>query len=88
MAPLVLEPWAWKFGGNVTPSAVASGPDGDIYLGGTFQGSVSFGGGWLDGTDPGTLFVAHLDPKGGHVMSGSTGADDELRSFPETVCES
>ena len=43
---------------------MVSGADGDIYLGGTFQGAVSFGGGWLDGVEAGTLFVAHLDPDG------------------------
>ncbi len=79
-APAAFEPWARKFGGTLSPTSMASGLDGDIYLGGTFQGTASFGGGWLDAPDYGTLFVAHLDPQGDHVMSGSTGAEDELRS--------
>lgn len=80
-APLVLDPWAMKIDGRLSPTAVVSGAAGDVYLGGTFQGNVTFGGGWLTGEDEGTLFVAHLDPQGEHEMSGSTGANDELRSM-------
>ncbi len=80
-APLVLAPWAKKIDGQIESTTLVSGAEGDIYLGGTFKGDVTFGGGWLSGEEVGTLFVAHLDPQGEHEMSGSTGADDELRSM-------
>ena len=73
-----LEPWARSYSGNLTPAAISSGPDGDIFLGGTFTGSADFGAGALPAEPNGSLFMAHLDAAGGHLFSASTGSQDNI----------
>ena len=80
--PLDLDPWAKSFQGGsdsfVYGGALASGPDGDVFLGGFFSSSVDFGGGYLVSDSGSALFVAHLDKDGNHLFSGSTGSNDSL----------
>lgn len=73
-----LTPWVRALPMGCLPTAVASGPDGDIFFGGRFQGTINLGGGPLS-TNAGTaVFLAHVDPRGEHLMSGATGHDDTV----------
>lgn len=79
--PLGLEPWAKSYPGSVgfvSGTAIASGADGDVLLGGTFGETVDFGGGDLVIDAGNAVFVAHLDQDGNHLFSGSTGSNDSL----------
>lgn len=80
--PLDLQPWAKSFeggaGSSVSGSSIASGPEGDVLLGGTFGANVDFGGGYLVNEAGAAVFVAHLDQDGNHLFSGSTGSNDSL----------
>jgi hypothetical protein len=82
--PLDLEPWAKSFeaapGNLVAPVTVASGPDGDLFLGGTFTDRVDLGGGALYADFGQAVFLAHLDRDGEHLFSGSTGSGDFVHS--------
>lgn len=73
-----LDPWVREIPGSVQPQAIASGPLGDMFLGGRFLGGLDFGAGVLPAQPGGSVFVAHLDADGEHLMSGSTGAKDDL----------
>ena len=75
-----LDPWVHEIPGSVQPSAIASGPFGDLFLGGRFLGGLDFGAGVLPVQPSGSVFVAHLDAEGKHLMSGSTGSKDDLLS--------
>lgn len=75
-----LDPWAKAFQGSASPRAITSGPDGDLFVGGTFRDAIDFGGGELLSEPNGSLFMAHLDAEGGHSFSASTGSADEIRS--------
>jgi hypothetical protein len=82
--PLGLEPWAASFEGDsyMYGNAIASGPDGDLFLAGTFTGGTDLGGGALiaDEQQQSAVFVAHLDEGGNHLFSGSTGYNDSVSS--------
>lgn len=74
-APLPI--FAKSFDG-AAPRALASGPDGSLFVGGSFNTAVDFGGG-VHTTDAGSgVFVAQLDARGEHLWSGSTGSNDSL----------
>lgn len=60
-------------------SAIAPGPEGDVLLGGGFSGAIDFGGGTLYSEPNSSVFIAHLDAAGEHLMSGATGSDDDVR---------
>lgn len=80
--PLDLQPWAKSFEGGagsfVSGTSIASGPEGDVLLGGMFGANVDFGGGYLVNDGGSAVFVAHLDEEGNHLFSGSTGSNDSL----------
>lgn len=77
---LDLEPFAKSFhgtSGTVTRgAAIASGPDGDLFIGGTFDLNVDLGGGYLVADSGTSVLVAHLDRDGEHLFSGNTGSND------------
>jgi hypothetical protein len=57
--------------------AVAFDKDGNIFITGSFQGSIDLGGGPLTSAGGDDIFVAMLDPKGKHIWSrrfGGVGA--------------
>ena len=72
--------WCKRFGstGNDQAASVAVDASGNIYVTGTFEGSVSFGGATfvsVGGTD---IFLAKFSPSGAHIWSkafGSTALD-------------
>jgi hypothetical protein len=72
--------WSQRLGGPGADIAVAVAVDndGNIIVGGSFGGSVDFGGGPIDAA-PGhsSAFVLALDPNGKHLWSRSFTADDE-----------
>lgn len=80
--PLDLEPWGARFQGDAEsdlfPTAIASGPEGDVLLGGNFRGNADLGGGVLVADALDAVFVAHLDAAGDHLFSGSTGSNDNV----------
>lgn len=49
--------------------AVTTDAAGDVYVTGTFRGNVDFGGGALEGTAGGDVFVLSLNTGGGHRWS-------------------
>lgn len=58
---------------------IAVAPAGDIFLAGDFTSSVSFGIPALTGKGGKDIFIAKLDPMGGHVWSESFGsAGDQI----------
>lgn len=61
---------------NQSGRRVASGGNGDIFLAGTFDGAVSFGGAELQSAGDDDIFVARLDP--GAVHQGSSAFGDLL----------
>lgn len=76
--PSKLEPWAHALDSAAFPTALASGPDGSLFIGGLFSGEADFGGGALTAGDPDSMFLAYYDPNGQHIMSGATGAADTV----------
>jgi hypothetical protein len=64
--------WSKEFGGDPTGGvhlyAMAAEADGGFVLGGSFNGSVNFGGGVLTANAE-AAFVARFDREGGHVYS-------------------
>ncbi|MFO0592738.1 MAG: hypothetical protein U0441_34665 [Polyangiaceae bacterium] len=71
-------PFAHALTGAPSTGRIVSGTDGSLYLAGTFKDAIDFGGGTLKAEAPNTIYVAHLDESGNHLMSGSTGANDWL----------
>jgi hypothetical protein len=69
--------WAKSYGGAYTQQARGVFLDGagNIYLSGLYQGTIDFGGGPLPpaGAMPTNIFVAKLDPAGGHLYSHGFG---------------
>ena len=72
--------WSKRLGGLGADiaRAVAVAKDGNVIVGGSFEGSVDFGGGPIDAA-PGhsSAFVLALDPDGKHLWSRSFTSDDE-----------
>jgi hypothetical protein len=70
--------WSKRFGGTGNESfiRVATGPQGEIVLGGILVGTVDFGGGPLTTAGMNDAFVAKLDPAGAHVWSKRFGDSD------------
>jgi WD40 repeat protein len=84
-SPLDFEPWALSFEstqGSLFGTAIASGPEGDLFLGGSFSDKADLGGGYLlaEAEAGAAVFVAHLDKDGNHLFSGSTGSNDSVSS--------
>lgn len=77
-----LEPFAKSFQANFSMygMSLASGPQGDILVGGIYSESTDLGGGALhaDVASGQAVFIAHLDKDGNHLFSGSTGYNDTL----------
>lgn len=53
--------------------AVATDSGGNILIAGSFEGTVDFGGGDLTSVEGRDVYVAKLDPNGGHLWSASFG---------------
>jgi hypothetical protein len=68
--------WSKRFGDAVDQraEAVAVGPNGEIIVAGRFQGTINFGGGALTSSGDGDVYVAKLDPAGGHIWSKRFGS--------------
>ncbi len=71
--------WSQGYGDSLpqTVTAVGGLPDGDVVIGGIFQGEMDFGGGVFSSTEPGYFapFLARLSSGGSHVWShGFAGA--------------
>ena len=72
--------WSLTFGGSEADLArsVALDEAGNVVVGGTFAGSVDFGGGLLTATAGHTSgFVLELDPSGKHLWSQTFDTDDD-----------
>ncbi len=54
---------------NQQGNAVAFDIDGNIYLGGSFQGTIDLGGGALTSAGSDDVFLAKLDPKGKQIWA-------------------
>jgi hypothetical protein len=67
--------WSKSFGesGKIANIHLATSPQGDVGITGSFTGSVDFGGGALVATGGSSFFVAKLDMSGQHVWSASFG---------------
>ncbi len=66
--------WVRRFGGGADDNATAIAADaaGNVYIAGTFQGTVDFGGGPLTAAmaaPASDVFLLKLDPFGNHVFS-------------------
>jgi len=73
--------WSRSFGGESHDYAddVDVGPDGAIYIAGSFMETIDFGGGPLRCKGVHDVFLAKLDPDGGHVWSKAYGdAQDQI----------
>ena len=71
--------WSQRYGDSQiqTAAAVVVGPSDNVFVTGTFQGVIDFGGGQML-ADPGLLgdmFVVELDAAGKHVQSHGVGGD-------------
>ncbi|MBK8253310.1 MAG: hypothetical protein IPK82_11680 [Polyangiaceae bacterium] len=75
-----LDPWAKSYNFGVYGNSIAAGPEGDVVIGGTFDETADFGGGMLAGDEGRAVFLAHLDAAGEHLMSGSTGSNDQVKA--------
>ncbi|WP_242515450.1 hypothetical protein [Sorangium cellulosum] len=72
--------WAALFGNPNLQSATAAGVDarGDVYIGGTFSGTINLGGDTLVSIGTADMFVASFDATGAHRWStrfGGSGAE-------------
>jgi hypothetical protein len=67
--------WSKSFGesGKISNIHLATSPQGDVGITGSFTGAVDFGGGLLVATGGSSFFVAKLDSNGQHVWSKSFG---------------
>jgi hypothetical protein len=77
--------WAKRFGGsgNQTVYGVAADAAGNVVVVGQFAGTVDFGGGPLTSAGGQDIFVAKLDPNGGHLWSKRYG--DAAEQFGASV---
>ena len=72
--------WSQRFGstGNDAGNSVATDASGNVFLAGSFNGTVDFGGGALVSAGGTDIIVAKYSPTGTHLWSqrfGSTGND-------------
>ncbi|WP_437673478.1 hypothetical protein [Sorangium sp. So ce131] len=82
--------WAELFGDANTQSATSAGVDaqGNLYIGGTFSGTIELGGETLVSIGTADVYVASFDPSGAHRWSarfGGSGAEtlNSLAVTPE-----
>ena len=70
--------WSQRFGDsdNEYSEGMAVDPDGNIVLGGRYQGTINFGGDTLVNQGQDDFFVAKFDPDGNHIWSRSFGGAD------------
>jgi hypothetical protein len=63
--------WSKHFGDGISQFAASVAVDGsgNAFVAGTFKGSMDFGGGALTSAGADDIFVAKLDPDGGHLWS-------------------
>jgi FlgD Ig-like domain len=73
--------WSYRFGssGDDQGLAVASDPFGNVYLAGSFAGTVDFGGGNLVANGGVDIFVAKFNASGSHLWSQRFG-DSSLQT--------
>src|SRR6185295_18184313 len=50
-------------------------------IGGWYNGSINFGGGALNSADVGDIFLAKLDPGGGHLWSKRFGGANDQYAY-------
>jgi hypothetical protein len=77
--------WSRRFGGTGTDVGMAVGADsaGNVFVGGTFEGSVDFGGGSLTSAGLRDIFLVKYSAAGQHLWSKRFGGsgDDVLNSL-------
>ncbi|MEZ4301125.1 MAG: hypothetical protein R3B70_39680 [Polyangiaceae bacterium] len=74
---VAVDAWAMSFP-QATGTALSTGPDGDLVVGGGFNDSINLGGGFLTAEKGTAVFIAHLNSAGEHLMSGATGSNDSV----------
>ncbi|MEJ7731352.1 MAG: hypothetical protein WKG00_19320 [Polyangiaceae bacterium] len=79
--------WAKGFGGAGMQRGhrVAASSSGDVYVAGTFEGSIDLGGGALESHGGTDVFVAKLDGSGAHLWSVALGDALAEETFGLTV---
>lgn len=78
------EQWSLQFGGDdksQTVAELATDTAGNLLVTGEYEGDIEFGGEVLSSRGGNDIFVAKLDPQGGHVWSQSFG-DDARYQYP------
>jgi len=78
--------WSKRFGstGNDTGFAVKTDAAGNVFLAGSFEGTVDFGGGALTSVSPpgyGDIFVAKYSASGTHIWSKRFGGPGGSRAY-------
>lgn len=83
--PTVL--WAKRFGDGANQEARRVGVDGDgnIYVAGSFSGSIDFGGRTLQSAGGRDVFLVKLSPEGDHIWSMGAGDPGEQLVYGMTV---
>jgi hypothetical protein len=72
--------WSKKYGDSAPPAnpitsdGIAVTANGDVYITGSFPGTIDFGGGTLPATGSADIFVASLTSSGGHRWSKHFGS--------------
>jgi hypothetical protein len=75
--------WSMHFGdaSSQMPTAVAVDASGNIFVTGSFEGTVDFGGGALTSAGYSDLFVAKYGPGGAHLWSKRFGDAQDQQSY-------
>lgn len=75
--------WSKQFGdpGDQAEAKASVDEQGNIVVTGAYNGAIDFGGGSLPSAGQGDIFLAKLDPNGGHVWSKRFG-DASIQSAP------
>ncbi|RLB60488.1 MAG: hypothetical protein DRI90_13630 [Deltaproteobacteria bacterium] len=81
--------WSKSFPGSANSSewcrAITVDGNGDIYLGGWFENSVDFGGGWLTSVNGWDTFIAKFTASGNYVASARYGGTDNQQIYAMAV---
>jgi hypothetical protein len=82
--------WNQSFGssGDQIGKSLAIGPDGGVVIGGSFSGTVNFGGGEFSNPPPAyaSIFIAKLDAMGTHVFSKAFG-DESVQNIESVAVD-